>query len=285
MQLFFFSSLTTKLGVLPMLRLCLVILPILYFLVPFTVLFEPAWLRQTLLLCLWMIKNVAAIFAFPCNTILITNSAKSLRHLGTVNGITTSLGAIGRAAGPTLVGAAFTYGVHHALLIVPFWIMTGIAMLSWIPLFMAKEGPGFGDDPPEEKAEDEHDLEDLLSDADVLADDESESRKNGLKHRKRRSVSIRVSTDKDKKAKMLEDVVVMSDSEGEGEGDDGSQWLLKPEDKGRFPTTRLGRPGHTGKGSVARHRSATPIGAGEGFRRLSSNLGVSNSGFGSGSEL
>jgi hypothetical protein len=240
-----------------MLRCCLGVLPFLYLAMPFTTLLEPQWLRESVMISVWMLKNAAAIFAFPCCTILITNSARSMRHLGTVNGITTSLGAVGRALGPTLVGAAFTWGVHHGMLLVPFWLNGLICASSWYAMFIAKEGTGFGEDGAEEELLDRQGEEEF-------ADDESEGRER--KRRRRRG-----------DVKKLEEFAIASeDSEGEEEDDA----LLKP---GRFPSARLGRTGERGRGE--RTRSATPIGTGGGFRRLSSNLGVTNSGWGSGSEL
>lgn len=42
------------------------------------------------------------IFAFPCSTILLTNSSPTLRLLGTLNGIAVTLSAMGRAVGPAV---------------------------------------------------------------------------------------------------------------------------------------------------------------------------------------
>jgi hypothetical protein len=270
LQIWLFSPLTKRFGSLVILRVCLVVLPFLYAIIPFTVLVEPQWLRHTLMFTVWMLKGVAAIFAFPCCTILITNSAKSLRHLGTVNGITTALGAVGRATGPMAVGYVFTWGVHHGLLAAPFWLNSLLCIASWYPIFMAKEGPGFGDDPHEEELEGT-----MKEDEDMFADDEREGNRAKGKTKKA-SYEKNGAT----KQKMVEDPI-FSDSEDEGEND-GSKWLLKPESK--FPATRLGRSSES-RPSITRKRSATPIGTGDGFRKLSTNLGVSRSGWGSGSEL
>lgn len=85
-------------------------------------------------------------FAFPCSTILLTNSASSLRILGTLNGIATSAGAVGRAIGPAIGGSTFTYGVEIGYVILPWWVLSLIAVLAAIPSFWVVEGEGFGGD-------------------------------------------------------------------------------------------------------------------------------------------
>jgi hypothetical protein len=94
-------------------------------------------------------------FAFPCSTILLTNSASSLRILGTLNGIATSVGAIGRALGPAIGGSTFTYGVKIGYIILPWWTLSIIATLAAIPSFWVVEGEGFGGDT--ENVEDDED--------------------------------------------------------------------------------------------------------------------------------
>jgi hypothetical protein len=77
---------------------------------------------------------------------LLTNSASSLRILGTLNGIATSVGAIGRALGPAIGGSTFTYGVKVGYVILPWWTLSFIATLAAIPSFWVVEGEGFGGD-------------------------------------------------------------------------------------------------------------------------------------------
>jgi len=103
------------------------------------------------------------IFAFPCSTILLTNSAASLRILGTLNGVATSVSAIGRAAGPALAGTAFTLGVEAGFVIIPWWFLAIIGFLGAIPVWWLVEMEGFGsaaedsdsDSEEESEAEDE----------------------------------------------------------------------------------------------------------------------------------
>lgn len=89
---------------------------------------------------------LVSTFAFPCSTILLTNSASSLRILGTLNGIATSVGAVGRALGPAIGGSTFTYGVKIGYVILPWWVLSSIATIAAIPSFWVVEGEGFGGD-------------------------------------------------------------------------------------------------------------------------------------------
>ena len=67
--------------------------------------------------------------------------------------MSTSISAIGRAAGPALTGIAFTIGVGRGYIIAPWWLLTMIAIFAAIPVFWLTEMEGFGgkDDDPEDK--------------------------------------------------------------------------------------------------------------------------------------
>lgn len=104
---------------------------------------------------LLMIKMILGMFAFPCTTILLTNTASSLKILGTLNGVGVSVSAIGRAVGPALVGEAFTVGVKLGYVILPWWILAALTVVVTIPVFWIEETDGFapddaGDDDEEE---------------------------------------------------------------------------------------------------------------------------------------
>jgi len=100
-QFFVFPPITRRYGSLNCLRVCLGLYPLVYLLSPFAVILKEEF-RRPYLYGLVLIRNIGGVFSFPCSTILITNSAPSLRVLGTLNGIATALGAFGRALGPTV---------------------------------------------------------------------------------------------------------------------------------------------------------------------------------------
>ncbi|KAF2423338.1 MFS general substrate transporter, partial [Tothia fuscella] len=262
-QFVIFPPMARHYGVLNCLRVVLIIMPLVYLLAPFSTLVPSVLGAEITLLLLWLVKGLCSTFAFPCSTILLTNSAPSLRVLGTINGIATSVSAIGRAAGPTVGGATFTWGTKNGFIIAPFWTLSLIAAVSTIPAWWLVEGHGFGDDNEIEEEEEE----DLL-DGDGDGDDEHESstsksvpisRENTISgpisrimsHRNSVTSSVFTATDDE------------YDDEEEGLNGVGSQRL-------------------SGTRAVRKRRSSVPIGMGTGFRRMSSNLGQTRSGFGTG---
>ncbi|KAI4833489.1 MFS general substrate transporter [Aureobasidium sp. EXF-8845] len=145
-QFLVFPPVARKYGVVKCLRVCAICMPIIYFFVPFAALLPDRSSQEVAIFVLMIIKGCFSTFAFPCSTILLTNSASSLRILGTLNGIATSVGAIGRALGPAIGGSTFTYGVKIGYVILPWWTLSFIATLAAIPSFWVVEGEGFGGD-------------------------------------------------------------------------------------------------------------------------------------------
>jgi hypothetical protein len=162
-QFLVFPPVARKYGVVKCLRVCAICMPIIYFFVPFAALLPDRTSQEVAIFVLMIIKGCCkflwypsvrhianslsvSTFAFPCSTILLTNSASSLRILGTLNGIATSVGAIGRALGPAIGGSTFTYGVKIGYVILPWWTLSLIATLAAIPSFWVVEGEGFGGD-------------------------------------------------------------------------------------------------------------------------------------------
>ena len=104
-----------------------------------------------------LVKCYAVIFAFPCTTILLTNSAVSLRILGTLNGVATSISAIGRALGPAIVGGLFEVGSKKKWAILPWWVLAAFAILGAIPVWWVVEMDGFGGGTEGSNSDDEDD--------------------------------------------------------------------------------------------------------------------------------
>ncbi|KAL8704407.1 MAG: hypothetical protein Q9201_002433 [Fulgogasparrea decipioides] len=111
--------------------------------------------QQGVMFLIMLVKCFAAIFAFPCVIILLTNSAVSLRILGTLNGVATSVSAIGRATGPAVGGAMFEVGAERGWAILPWWVLAGFATLGAIPVWWIVEKEGFGG--PGDQSHDEED--------------------------------------------------------------------------------------------------------------------------------
>ena len=161
-QFLLFPPIARKYGVLFCMKCCAVGFPVAYFLTPFTALFPTTRARVGTMFAVMMVKCVCSIFAFPCSTILLTNSASSLRVLGTLNGFATSFSAIGRAIGPLIGGLAFTAGVEAGYVVAPWWMFTVIGVVAAVPVWLLEEKEGFGGD------------DDLVSDEESAEEDEEE---------------------------------------------------------------------------------------------------------------
>lgn len=72
---------TNWLGSRTCLRIAAFALPVAYGLLPFTLLL-PTTLQMPAIYAVMFIKSISVTFAFPCSTILLTNSSPSLRLLG-----------------------------------------------------------------------------------------------------------------------------------------------------------------------------------------------------------
>ena len=119
-----------------------------------------------------LVKCFAVIFAFPCAIILLTNSASSLRILGTLNGIAVSVSAVGRALGPAMGGATFTWGLERGYVIPPWWLLGIIAAMGAVPIWWLEEQEGFGGKNGGESDEEEEEEESLLPILDEENEDE-----------------------------------------------------------------------------------------------------------------
>lgn len=149
-QFFLFPYVTRKLGALFCYRACTLIFPLTYLVTPYTVLMPTDALRQGAVIGVMLVKALANIFAFPCITILMTNSVRELRLLGTLNGVATSLAAVGRACGPYLAGRTFTWGAHAGFMIASWWLLAAFALVGHIVTWWLVEMDGFSAVPQED---------------------------------------------------------------------------------------------------------------------------------------
>lgn len=85
----------------------------------------------------------------------MNNSAVSMRILGTLNGVATSVSAIGRATGPAVAGAMFEVGAVKGWAILPWWVLAAFAVLGAIPVWWLVEMEGFGGPGSASDAEDD----------------------------------------------------------------------------------------------------------------------------------
>lgn len=328
-QFVLFPPLARKYGVLNCLRAVLMTMPVIYILTPFATLVPPVLGAQGTLFALWMIKGLCSTFAFPCSTIMLTNSASSLTVLGTVNGIATSFSAIGRAAGPTIGGAAFSWGVKEGYVVTPFWTLAFVAALTCVPAWYLVDGEGFGDDDGEDESADGEDGEDIDTADEQEEDDRKVSsyKSSGVNSRDEsgygydgatsededsvaplggvlsRETTLSRTLSRSRQARQLDSSQrshsvassygVVTDSEGGYAADDGeddedpwpTEWRSSRDQdeqvaSGQETEVRQGRRRTSSR--PRSRRSSVPIGMGAGFRRISSNLGQTRSGLGTG---
>ena len=159
-QFLIFPPVARKYGVLNCFKACGIAFPIICFATPYTALIEDPVEQKMALLVIMFVRSVATIFAFPCSLILLTNSAASLRVLGTLNGFAVSISAVGRAVGPAMGGAAFTWGLKTGYIITPYFLLGFIAVIGAIPIWYLVEMDGFSKTGDESEEEDEDEDED-----------------------------------------------------------------------------------------------------------------------------
>jgi hypothetical protein len=272
-QFLLFPPIARYLGVVRCLRIAFLIFPFVFFVTPFLSLIPDPITREVAMVLLLMVRGVGGTFAFPTSTIMLTNSAPSLRVLGTINGLATSFSSFGRAAGPTLGGGLFTWGVKRGYVIVPFWTMSAIAFAASIPTFWLVEGKGFGDDPD-------------VNDEENTIETEEEEIENGQRvptgawHHDDAAISESEFGDFGEPPNILSltttrsSMAMASDDE-----DDASVSVGQGQSINGLETTRSGSQSRRRK--IVRRTSSIPIGMGKGFRRYSSNLGSTGIGGGS----
>lgn len=268
-QFLVFPPLARYLGVLRCLRIAFLIFPFVYFITPFISLLPTQSSKQVAMVILLMIRGVGGTFAFPTSTIMLTNSASSLRVLGTLNGLATSVSAIGRAIGPAIGGSLFTLGVKHGYIIVPFWTLSAISLLASIPTWWLVEGKGFGDDP-------DSDTEEGLSATASSASSLSNAGGDGVSESDYGEPTNLLSYTSTRSS-----AAVASDDELSSSDDDA---VLEHREHGRRGTSssmgRVRSGSQNRRSRSIRRRSSVPVGMGVGFRRLSSNIGSTGIGAG-----
>lgn len=266
-QFIIFPPVARRYGVLNCLKVCTLTFPFVYIITPFTALLPTPMTQQTAMFAIMLLKCWGVIFAFPCSTILLTNSAVSLRILGTLNGVATSISALGRAAGPAIGGTTFSLGVDAGYVIVPWWILAVFAALGAIPVWWLVEMEGFGGDGGDESENEDDDNDEYNSATEVDVDYPP------------RSTTHRTQT---KIVNDIDDLIEEPDSFADS--------TIQP-----HPIPHLSRSKTTTNTNLAPkatdshmyRRMTSPIGMRDGLgpgggRRLSNNLGQTRSGWGTG---
>ena len=138
-QLTVFPVISRSLGPLQSMKLCAIMLPLIYTTVPFTVLLEPSTKASTALLMVIMLsKSFFTTIAFPCSMVLLSGSVSN-NSLGTLNGLASGSSGVARAVGAMVFGFLFTKGFQRECIIVPWWCLALLAILGALPIFWLKD--------------------------------------------------------------------------------------------------------------------------------------------------
>ncbi|KAL1896861.1 hypothetical protein Sste5346_004495 [Sporothrix stenoceras] len=152
-----FPPLCTRFGPLRCFRYSCILLPFVYVLTPYSTLIENEHLRYAAFMTTFILKGVFSMVTFPCVTIILTNSAPSVKVLGTLNGYATLVSGMGRAVGPAMTGAAFSWGVQKGYIITGWFFLAIMAFFGAVSTFFLQEGDGI--EVPTEVAGGEEELE------------------------------------------------------------------------------------------------------------------------------
>lgn len=256
-QFVVFPPCVRKYGALRSFKVVAFTFPIVYLAIPYTSLLPTNSARQSAVMGLMLIKCVCGIFAFPCSTILLTNSANSLKVLGTLNGVATSISALGRAAGPALAGAMFSLGADLGYIIMPWWTLAVISVIGALLILFLVELEGFG----VSDSDDEHELDDSDEEAIEEVDMPLDRPRSGS----------------------FKGAAISTSAEPAVQGEAANEAMAT---LSRASTRASG--GGPRRQSFTLRRMASPVGMGPSGvasgaqRRYSTDLGTTNSGFGTG---
>ncbi len=136
-----------------------ILLPFVYIVTPYSTLIEDERWRYAAFMTAFVLKGIICIVTFPCVTLILTNSAPSVKVLGTLNGLATLVSGLGRGFGPAVTGAVFSWGVQHGYIIAGWAFLAGMAVLSAISTFFLQEGDGI-EAPSDSSANGDEEMED-----------------------------------------------------------------------------------------------------------------------------
>ncbi|KAL8877965.1 MAG: hypothetical protein Q9198_004130 [Flavoplaca austrocitrina] len=147
--------------------------PVLYLLVPYTVLLPPQYRVLGMCFCLlW--RTTAQALTFPPNNIMLTNSAPSMLVLGAINGVAGSTASLCRAFGPSITGFIYSKGLSIGVSGLGWWVTGFVCIMGAVESVLMEEAKINSSDAAMEDEEEEaagnHSMIDALSiDAAIVA--------------------------------------------------------------------------------------------------------------------
>ncbi|KAL8787006.1 MAG: hypothetical protein Q9213_002442 [Squamulea squamosa] len=152
-QAVLFPLLAKRYGCLKVLKVAVMLWPMLYFLVPYTVLLPPQYRVLGICFCLLWRTTAQALTLTP-NNIMLTNSAPSMLMLGAINGVAGSSASLCRAFGPTVTGYIYSKGLSTGVSGLGWWVTGLVCVMGAVESLLMEEtkinsnDPGMIDDEP-----------------------------------------------------------------------------------------------------------------------------------------
>lgn len=153
-QFVVFPPVARTFGVLSVYRFCMFTYAICYIVVPYLVWLPEGNMQTAGVYAVLAVKIMYGVLAYPCNAILITNSAPSLLVLGAINGIASSCASLARAFSPTVTGIVYSYGLNIDCVGLAWWVNAIVCLIGAIQAISMRQ------DDLDRHAED---LDDLVS--------------------------------------------------------------------------------------------------------------------------
>lgn len=140
LQILLFPYLSAKLGIQTSYRAFLPFSILAYLALPYLVLLPDQASILWPFLSLDLISHVfARVFVGPATILLVNECAPHPTLLGTVHGVAQSVSSAARMLGPTIAGLLLGWGLQNNMVALPFWIITGLAVLNWVLVLWVKE--------------------------------------------------------------------------------------------------------------------------------------------------
>lgn len=139
-------------GSLKTFRFVVVSWPVLYLIVPYTVVLPSRLQMPGVYLCLFW-RVTAQVLAYPSHAILLTNSAPSMLVLGVINGVAASTASLSRAFGPTVAGFINSFGLELGYTGLAWWVNGLVCVLGALESMLLRPTRGRMDHDEDEDEE------------------------------------------------------------------------------------------------------------------------------------
>lgn len=133
-----FPPVARHFGILNVYRFCVFTYATSYFIVPYLDWLPAGKLQMAGVYGVLAIKIVYGVLAYPCNAILLTNSAPSLLVLGAINGIASSCASLARAISPTLTGMIYSFGLDNNCVGLAWWANGVVCLVGALQVLTMK---------------------------------------------------------------------------------------------------------------------------------------------------